>query len=64
MGGAISLPVEMEFQMNKFETMTLVEIIEDSFITDEIRDMEYEMQDMTEQDHEDFLKGPEYFKNL
>ena len=57
-------PVEMEFQMNKFETMTLVEIIEDSFITDEIRDMEYEMQDMTEQDHEDFLKGPEYFKNL
>jgi hypothetical protein len=64
MGGAISLPFEMEFQMNKFETMTLVEIIEDANLTDDIAMMNYEMENMTEQDHEDFLKGPEYFKNL
>ena len=64
MGGAISLPVEMEFQMNKFETMSLVEIIEDANLTDDIAMMNYEMENMTEQDHEDYLKGPEYFKNL
>lgn len=62
MGGAIPLPFEMEFQMNKFETMTLVEIINDLNLTDDILEMEYEMQDMTDQDHEDFLKGPEFFK--
>ena len=50
--------------MNKFETMTLVEIIEDANLTDDIAMMNYEMENMTEQDHEDFLKGPEYFKNL
>ena len=54
----------MEFQMNKFETMTLVEIINDANLTDDIRQMEWEMEDMTEQDHEDYAKGPEYFKNL
>lgn len=48
--------------MNKFETMTLVEIINDLNLTDDILEMEYEMQDMTDQDHEDFLKGPEFFK--
>ena len=48
----------MEFQMNKFETMTLVEIIEDANLRDDILEMEWESFDITAEDEEEFLKGP------